>query len=69
MTSPNLTVCVVILTTLLSPAFTQDTVVWHGGISEEERALAPDSGTRLVFFVRAGNFLSDIAVNITNSAG
>ena len=47
----------------------QDFVVWHGGISEEERQLAPESGTRFVFFVSGGNFLSDVKVIVTDSSG
>ncbi len=69
MTSPSKSIAIAVLSLLSYAIVAQDAVVWHGGISEEERALAPDAGTRLVFFVSAGSFLSDIAVNITNSSG
>jgi hypothetical protein len=50
-----------------APLMAQNPVIWTGGISEEERAEAPTTGTRLVFFVSAGNYLSDITVRITDS--
>lgn len=51
---------------LSTPLLAQNPVIWTGGISEEERAEAPTTGTRLVFFVSAGNYLSNIAVRITD---
>ena len=51
------------------PAAAQDYVVFNGGISTEERATAPDTGTRLVFFVRAGNFLSNVTVLVKDASG
>ncbi len=54
---------------LVSPVFAQNYVVWSGGIGLEEREQAPDTGTRLEFFVRSGSFLSDITVVIRNAAG
>ncbi len=50
-----------------TPLLAQNPVIWTGGISEQERAEAPSTGTRLVFFVSAGNYLSNIAVRITDS--
>lgn len=50
-----------------TPLLAQSPVIWTGGISEQERAEAPTTGTRLVFFVSAGNYLSNIAVRITDS--
>ncbi len=47
----------------------QNIVLWSGGISQEERALAPASGTKLVFFVSSGSYLSEIAVEVSNSNG
>ena len=47
----------------------QEYILFNGGISSEERASAPTTSTKLVFFVRAGNFLSDVSVVIKNAAG
>lgn len=47
----------------------QDYLIWSGGVSEKEREMAPTSGTRLVFFVSSGSYLSEIAVTIVDSAG
>lgn len=44
-------------------------IVWNGGITIDERASAPKDGTRLEFFIKAGNFLSDIAVVISDENG
>ena len=44
-------------------------IVFNGGVTIEERDTAPAEGTRLVFAVTAGNFLSDIAVTVTNASG
>ncbi|MFM1896443.1 MAG: hypothetical protein RLZZ385_1517 [Pseudomonadota bacterium] len=52
-----------------TPALAQDAVIFNGGISEEERATAPNTGTKLVFFVRAGNYLANVSVTIKNAAG
>ena len=46
-----------------------EVIVFNGGISQEERATAPAGGTRLVFFVRSGSFLSNVTVNVKNAAG
>lgn len=54
---------------LVSPAFSQNYVVWTGGIGAEEREEAPDTGTRFEFFVRSGSYLSDVNVVIRNAAG
>ncbi len=58
-----------VLLCFAAAATAQEHVVWQGGISEEERAQAPESGTRLVFFVSTGSFLSNIALQITASDG
>ena len=50
-------------------AAAQNDVVWSGCFSAEEREQAPQDGTRLVFFVTNGVYLSDIAVTVTDSAG
>ncbi len=47
----------------------QEIILFNGGISSEERASAPTTGTKLVFFVRAGNFLSAVSVVVKNEAG
>lgn len=46
-----------------------NSVVWNGGITIDERESAPTDGTRLEFFVAAGNYLADIAVSITDESG
>lgn len=53
---------------LCPPAFAQDPVIWNGGITLEERATAPTEGTKLVFFVKGGNFLSDVRVEIRDAS-
>lgn len=50
-------------------ALAQDRVIFNGGISLEERMTAPTTGTKLVFFVRAGNFLSDVQVVVKDQSG
>lgn len=52
---------------LLSQA--QEHVAWNGGITSEERQSAPTTGTKLVFFVEAGNFLSDVNVLVKDMDG
>jgi hypothetical protein len=54
---------------LSATASAQNYIVFNGGISQEERATAPNTGTRLVFFVRAGNFLANVSVSVKDSAG
>lgn len=50
-------------------AVAQDYILFNGGISANERAEAPTNGTKLVFFVRAGNFLSAVSVVVSTAAG
>ena len=47
----------------------QDVVIWNGGISQEDRESAPTDGTRLVFFVEGGSFLSDVQVVVKDGSG
>lgn len=47
----------------------EDPVVFNGGISLEERASAPQEGTKLEFFVASGAYLSDVNVRIEDQAG
>ncbi|MEQ8955289.1 MAG: hypothetical protein RL120_14255 [Gammaproteobacteria bacterium] len=55
---------------ITAPAFgAASPIIFNGGITMEERAGAPTEGIRLVFFVAAGNFLSDIDVSVSNEAG
>lgn len=61
-----LVLCAVVMN---SAVLAQERVLFNGGISREERANAPATGTKLVFFVRAGNFLSDVNVIVKNEAG
>lgn len=63
----------IVIATLLSataPALAQDdAVVWNGGVSIEERDTAPKEGTKLVFFVETGSFLSNVQVVVKDAAG
>ena len=47
----------------------EDPVVFNGGISLEERASAPEEGTKLEFFVSGGEYLSDVQVVVADEAG
>lgn len=58
------------LLTLTTSAIAQDSaVIWTGGIGTEERAAAPKDGTKLVFFVETGNFLSNVQVVVKDANG
>lgn len=58
------------LLALSTPSLAQvDVVVWTGGIGVEERDSAPKEGTKLVFFVDAGNFLANVQVSVKDSGG
>lgn len=59
----------VTLTATVSLAESRNIVLFSGGISEEERQEAPDEGTRLVFFIQSGNFLSNITVSVKDQSG
>lgn len=50
-------------------AAAQNYITFNGGVSFEERQTAPDSGTKLVFFVKSGSYLSDVQVRVVNAAG
>lgn len=64
------TLVIATLLAFTSPAFAQnEALVWTGGIGIEERDGAPKDGTKLVFFVATGNFLSDVKVTVTDAAG
>ena len=66
----NRTLVIAALLALSTPALAQDTaVVWTGGIGIEERESAPKDGTKLVFFVETGNFLSNVNVVIKDANG
>jgi hypothetical protein len=47
----------------------EDPVVFNGGISLEERAGAPDEGTKLEFFLGSGAYLSDVQVTVADAEG
>ena len=47
----------------------QSPVIWTGGITLDERESAPDTGTRLEFFVTGGKYLSGISVNVRDNNG
>ena len=64
------TLAIAVLLTLNVPAIAQDSaVVWTGGIGTEDRATAPKEGTKLVFFVESGSFLSNVQVSVKDSSG
>jgi hypothetical protein len=44
-------------------------IVFNGGISLEERAAAPQEGTKLEFFLKEGAYLSDVHVVVADEAG
>lgn len=46
-----------------------DPVVFNGGITIEERASAPEEGTKLEFFAQGGPYVSDVHVRVADSAG
>lgn len=63
-----------IITTLTSLLFcangvAQEYILFNGGVTTEERESAPKEGTKLSFFVRAGNYLSNVSVVVRNQAG
>jgi len=51
------------------PAMAQNPILFSGGISLDERELAPATGTKLVFFVRSGAFVANVQVRIINQQG
>jgi hypothetical protein len=64
------TLAIAMLFTFTMPALAQDEVlVWSGGVGVEERDSAPKEGTKLVFFVESGNFLSGVKVSVKDSGG
>jgi len=54
---------------LAQQAAAQNPVVWSGGITVDERAQAPASGTKLVFFDDTGDFLANVHVVIKDAQG
>ena len=60
---------VAVLMLLCSAVTAQDVVVFNGGVGADERASAPATGTRLVFFVDTGNFLAGVQVVVKNDSG
>lgn len=63
---------ILLLVTLASSvglAESRELVLWSGGISEGEREAAPAEGTKLVFFVKSGNYLADIKVSVKDQSG
>lgn len=50
-------------------ALAQGPVVWSGGIGLDERAAAPATGTRLVFFDETGDFLANVHVIVKDNNG
>ncbi len=54
---------------LAQQAAAQNPVVWSGGITVDERAQAPTTGTKLVFFDETGDFLANVHVVIKDTQG
>ena len=69
MTRPSVILLALTAALAMNLTLAQSAVVWQGGISEDERTLAPESGSRLVFFVSTGSFLSQVGLTISNSGG
>lgn len=63
------TILILFLLVLSIPGFSQNIVMWTGGIGIEERESAPTTGTKLVFFSESGDFLSNVLVTIKNEDG
>ena len=47
----------------------QNYVVYNGGVGVDERADAPSSGTKLVFFVKGGSYLANVKVTVKDQGG
>ncbi|HEY0963733.1 MAG TPA: carboxypeptidase-like regulatory domain-containing protein [Pseudomonadales bacterium] len=47
----------------------EDPIVFNGGIGLQERASAPQEGTKLEFFVASGAYLSDVNVRVEDDSG
>lgn len=60
---------VAVLMLLCGATLAQEVVVFNGGVGTDERASAPANGTKLVFFVETGNFLSGVQVVVKNASG
>jgi hypothetical protein len=43
--------------------------VFNGGIGTDEREMAPEEGTRLVFFASSGSYLSGVQVQVEDMNG
>lgn len=47
----------------------QEIIIFNGGITIAERQSAPEDGTKLSFFVQAGNYLSNVKVIVQTTSG
>lgn len=47
----------------------QDYILWNGGVGADEREMAPDEGTKLVFFAESGSFLANVQVSVSDASG
>jgi len=51
------------------PLAAQSPVIFNGGITLDERESAPQTGTKLEFFVASGSFLAAISVTVSDDSG
>ena len=60
---------ILIATGFSTTPLVQEIIISNGGITIAERESAPAEGSKLSFFVRAGNYLSNVTVVVRNQAG
>ena len=65
----TLSLCLAALCLALPLQAASSRILFNGGITADERDAAPDNGTKLEFFVVAGNYLSAVDVTVTDAAG
>lgn len=55
------------LGTSLALAEGENYVTWNGGVGIDNRAVAPTTGTKLIFLTDQGQFLADVHVTVKDS--
>ena len=65
----SLLLSVIALFWFASIAASNTNVIWSGGVSKEERASAPKTGTKLTFFVQGGDFVAGVDVSVKTRSG